>query len=148
MTGQHWSSGSFQGGALYESRSRKEAIQRKAEQAPLEGERQRQATFVRLMQPVLDEYWSRLQDTLGDGVTEAQYDELHFSLIDAPEQTKPVLSVETQCPTCGQVFASHPIKNRADVGDVLARLQQHPDCVPPTVPEVRAMARNVQRGDA
>lgn len=144
MSNYQWSSESFQAEALRAALNRKEAARREEQERQARARRAREERFVSLLAPVFGDRWSRVQEQYEQQrpqnldtqpFTELRYGELFFALVDVEGQREPVLSVSAQCSTCGQTFEHHPVKDRADVGDVLAKLQHHPNCVHP---EVRA----------
>lgn len=150
MPNYQWPSDSFQAEALRAAFDRKAAERREELERQARAQRAREDRFAALMAPIFGNRWSRLQDQYKQQrlqnmdtrpFTEVRYQELTFSLVDVEGQRDPVLSVSAECSTCGQVFEHRPVKDRADVGDVLLRLQDHPDCVHP---EVRAEAARQQ----
>ncbi len=133
MTNYQWSPDSFEGRALQASRERKEEEQREEQVRKYQEQRARAARFARLMERVFGQYWPRVEPERRAHITELRHGDLLFSLRDVDGQREPVLSVAAECSRCGRAFERHPIGNSADVGDLLAELQQHPDCVHPMV---------------
>ncbi len=140
MPNYQWPSDSFQAEALRAAFDRKANERREEQERQARAQRAREERFASLLAPIFGNRWYRLQEQhhqqrLRDfdtrPFTEYRYQELTFTLVDVDGQKEPVLSVSAECSKCGQAFERHPIGNSADVGDLLAELQQHPDCVHP-----------------
>ncbi len=143
MPRDDWPPGSFEARALQAARARRAAAWHGGEDRLGRARRAREARFARLMAAVFEDRWSWVPEPPPVHVTAVRYGALCFALVDVEGQRNPVLSVSVQCPRCARTFEQHPVHGRADVGDVLAQLQEHQPC---SDPEVVAEAEHQGRG--
>ena len=136
MLRHRWQDESFEGRALRAARDRREEQRRQEENERAAAQRRREERFADLMQPIFGDYWPRVQAEAGAPGTELRRGELLFSLADTSEDEALELKVSTQCPTCRRPFKRQPVRDLADVGDILEELQDHPDCASPAIKEI------------
>ncbi len=143
MSNYQWPPDSFEAQALRAARKRKDDERSREEDRRIKALRARESHFASLMEPVFGDRWPRLQQQHGMQITELQYGELCFSLAEVAGQPEPVLAVSAQCPVCKRAFERRPVISDADVGDLLAHLQEHPNCASPLA---RAAAKRKRDG--